>query len=68
MPDAEQCRRYARQFLMRSRQENDPEAKAALIEIALYWTRLAAQAADTSRDIQEEQHAQNTTSPSLAPE
>ena len=44
MLDAEQCCRYARQFLMRSRQLNDPHTKAAMIEIAVYWTQLAAQA------------------------
>jgi hypothetical protein len=41
MLDAELCRRYARNFLMRSRQLKDAQTKAAMIEIAVYWTQLA---------------------------
>ena len=42
MLDAELCRQYARNFLMRSRQLKDAQTKAAMIEIAVYWTQLAA--------------------------
>jgi hypothetical protein len=52
MLDAEQCGRYARKFLMRSRQMANPETKAAMIQIAVYWTQLAAKAADRSPDAQ----------------
>jgi len=48
MLDEEQCLQYARKFLMRSRQTNNLETKAAMIEIALYWTQLAAKAAERS--------------------
>jgi len=68
MLDEEQCRHYARKFLMRSRQTNNPDTKAAMIEIALYWTRLAARAAETSPGAQQEQHAGVPNSPSLVPE
>jgi hypothetical protein len=52
MLDAEQCGQYARKFLMRSRQMIDPETRAAMIEIAVYWTQLAAKAADRPPGVQ----------------
>jgi hypothetical protein len=68
MLDEEQCRQYARKFLMRSRQTNNLETKAAMIEIALYWTQLAAKAAERSLGAPHEQHACMPNSPSLVPE
>jgi hypothetical protein len=44
MLDVEDFRQYARNFLLRSRQLKDPQTKAAMIRIAMYWTELAAQA------------------------
>jgi hypothetical protein len=44
MLDVEDFRQYARNFLLRSRQLKDPQTKAAMITIAMYWTQLAAQA------------------------
>ena len=66
MLDAEQCGRYARKFLMRSRQMTNPETRAAMIEIAMYWTQLAAKAADRSPSADQEQyvHEANSSSPS----
>jgi hypothetical protein len=42
--DAVDFSQYARNFLLRSRQMKDPQTKAAMIRIAIYWTELAAQA------------------------
>jgi hypothetical protein len=53
---------------MRSRQTNSAETKAAMIEIALYWTQLAAKAAERSPDAQHGDYAQETNNPTLAPE
>jgi hypothetical protein len=39
-----------------------------MIEIALYWTQLAAKAAERSLGAQHEQHARMPNSPSLVPE
>ena len=44
MADAADFSQYARNFLLRSRQLKDPQTKAAMIRIAMYWTELAAQA------------------------
>jgi hypothetical protein len=65
MLDAEQCGRYARKFLMRSRQMTNPETRAAMIEIAVYWAQLAAKAADRSPSADQEQcvHEANGSSP-----
>jgi hypothetical protein len=65
MLDAEQCGRYARKFLMRSRQMINPETRAAMIEIAVYWTQLAAKAADRPPDVQG--HALGPNGSSLVP-
>jgi hypothetical protein len=65
MLDAEQCGRYARKFLMRSRRMTNPETRAAMIQIAVYWTQLAAKAADRSPSSDREQyvHEANSSSP-----
>ena len=68
MLDAERCCRYARQFLMRSRELNDPHTKAAMIEIAVFWTRLAAQAENRQCVAQQHQYTRMANSPSLAPD
>jgi hypothetical protein len=64
MLNAEQCGQYARKFLTRSRQMTDPETKAAMIEIAMYWTQLAAKS-DRSPSADQEQygHGANSSSP-----
>jgi hypothetical protein len=66
MLDAEQCRRYARKFLMRSRQTTNPETKAAMIEIAVYWTQLAAKAANRSSNAQRGRYREGANNPSLS--
>ena len=68
MLDAERCCRYARQFLMRSRELNDRHTKAAMIEIAVYWTQLAAQAENRQCVAQQHQYTRMANSPSLAPD
>jgi hypothetical protein len=68
MLDAERCRRYARQFLTRSRQLKDPHTKAAMIEIAVCWTQLAAQVENRRCVPQQQQYTRETSCPSLAPE
>jgi hypothetical protein len=55
MLDAEDFRQYARNFLLRSGQLKDPQTKAAMIKIAMYWTQLAAQAENSQPVAQ--QHA-----------
>jgi hypothetical protein len=67
MLDAEQCGRYARKFLMRSRQMTNPETRAAMIGIAVYWTQLAAKAADRSPSVDQEQYADGANSSSPSP-
>lgn len=68
MLDQQQCRWYARKFLIRSRQTDNTETKAAMIRIALYWTQLAAQAAERSPDAQHGEYEQEAKNPSLVPE
>ena len=68
MLDAERCCRYARRFLMRSRELNDPHTKAAMIEIAVYWTQLAAHAENRQCVAQQHQYTKKANSPSLAPD
>ena len=36
-----ECRRMAEHYLVCARQMSEPDAKAALLEMAEYWTRLA---------------------------
>jgi hypothetical protein len=52
---------------MRSRQMTNPETRAALIEIAVYWTQLAAKAADRSPSADQEQYAHRANSCSPSP-
>jgi hypothetical protein len=68
MLDEEQCRLYARKFLMRSRQTNSAETKAAMIEIALYWSKLAAKAAESSTNPQHGDYTRQSNKPTLVPE
>jgi hypothetical protein len=39
--DTAECRRMAEHYLVCARQMSEPDAKAALLEMAEYWTRLA---------------------------
>jgi hypothetical protein len=69
MLDEEECRRYARKFLMRSCQMNNPDTKAAMVEIALFWAHMAAQAAGKKTSAaQQDRFTLRTDSPSLVPE
>jgi hypothetical protein len=53
---------------MRSRELNDRHTKAAMIEIAVYWTQLAAQAENRQCVAQHHQQTGKANSASLAPD
>jgi hypothetical protein len=42
--DAEECRRQAKHYSACAKQMSDPSDKAALQNLAVYWTRMAEQA------------------------
>jgi hypothetical protein len=47
--DAEQARRLAEHYLACANQMTDPKDKAALLDLAAYWTRMAEQTEQNER-------------------
>jgi hypothetical protein len=53
--DAEAYRRKAEQYLTFARQVSEPNAKAALIDVAAHWMQMAKQSEDQSEGLDHQQ-------------
>ena len=53
--DAETYRRKAEQYLTFAHQVREPNAKAALIDVAAHWMQMAKQTEDQSEDLDHRQ-------------
>lgn len=56
--DAETYRRKAEQYLTFARQMREPNAKAALIDVAAHWMQMAQMAKQSARLDHQQQHAE----------